>query len=128
MKIDKYNLRFIGVIIGMFLLSIVMWHYNYHGAGFAFIIMSLMFTVMFLYVSSKPREYFIRDERSIRINEKAGYHSFGILLTSMAIITMVDWKIEILYKDVGSLLFMFAMGSWIFLRWYYDKKGFEQDQ
>ena len=128
MKMDKYNLRFIGVIIGMFLLGGTLWHYDYHGAGFTFIIMSLMFTVMFLHVSSKPREYFIRDERSIRINEKAGYHAFMILLVCTSILVIADWKTEIYYKDVSSPLYIIALWSWIFLRWYYNKKGFDQTQ
>jgi uncharacterized membrane protein len=128
MKIDKYNLRFIGVIIGMFLLGLTLWYFDYHATGFAFTIMGLMFTVMFLHVASKPREYFLRDERSTHINEKAGYHTFIIVMVCMAIITVADWKIEIFYKDVGSSLYLIAMGSWSFLRRYYDKKGFEQNQ
>lgn len=109
-------------------MSFILWHFGYYGTGFAFIIMGLIFAVMFIYVSSKPREYFIRDERSVRNNEKAGYHAFWILLICISILTMTDWKVEILYKDVIAPLYVVVTGSWLFLRWYYDKKGFDQDQ
>jgi len=127
MNIDKYNLRFLGTIVILFLLGLTLWYLEYYGIGFGLIIVSLTLTVMFLYVSSKPREYFIRDERSVLINEKAGYHAFWILIMSMAILVMVDWHTELLYKEVSSLLYIIAMLSWSILRWYYDKKGFEQN-
>ena len=76
MNIDKYNLRFLETIAILFLLGLTLWYLEYYGIGFCLIIVSLTLTVMFLYVSSKPREYFIRDERSVLINEKAGYHAF----------------------------------------------------
>nr|WP_321496353.1 DUF2178 domain-containing protein [uncultured Methanolobus sp.] len=127
MNIDKYNLRFLETIAILFLLGLTLWYLEYYGIGFCLIIVSLTLTVMFLYVSSKPREYFIRDERSVLINEKAGYHAFWILIMSMAILVMVDWHTELLYKEVSSLLYIIAMLSWSILRWYYDKKGFEQN-
>lgn len=119
---DKYTLRGLTTILGMLLLGLILWQFQFYGGGAALIIMSLMLTVIFLYTATKPREYFIRDERTARINEKAGYHTFWILFVCLGILTMIDWHTELLYKDVSGPLAMIAMGSWVILRWYYDKK------
>ena len=124
---DKDTLRALALILGMLLLGLILWQFQFYGGGAALIIMALMLTVVFLHTATKPREYFIRDERSVRINEKAGYHAFSILLTCISILTMMNWFTEILYKDVSAPLFIIATGSWLILRWYYDKKGYGTD-
>lgn len=124
---DKYTLRGLATILGMLLLGLVLWQFQFYGGGAALIIMASMLTVIFLYTATKPREYFIRDERTVRINEKAGYHTFWILFICLGILTMIDWHTELLYKDVSYPLYMVATGSWVILRWYYDKKGYETD-
>ncbi|WP_135610151.1 DUF2178 domain-containing protein [Methanococcoides sp. AM1] len=115
------------IILGMFLLGLILWQFQFYGGGAALIIMASMLTVIFLYTATKPREYFIRDERSVRTNEKAGYHAFLILLICISILTVTDWSTDILYKDVSAPLAIIAMGSWSILKWYYDKKGYETD-
>ncbi|MDY0385867.1 MAG: DUF2178 domain-containing protein [Methanolobus sp.] len=124
---DKDTLRFLGVALGMLLLGLVLWQLQFYGIGTGIIIMGLVLTVMFLHTATKPREYFIRDERSVRINEKAGYHAFLILLICISILSMMNWFTDILYKDVSAPLVIIATGSWLILRWYYDKKGYGTD-
>lgn len=124
---DKDTLRFLGVALGMLLLGLLLWQFQFYGIGAALIIIASILTVMFLHTATKPREYFIRDERSVRINEKAGYHTFWILLICIGILTVIDWFTEILYKDVSAPLYIIGMASWVILRWYYDKKGYGTD-
>ncbi|KGK98484.1 hypothetical protein LI82_12370 [Methanococcoides methylutens] len=124
---DKHTLRGLATILGMLLLGLVLWQFQFYGAGASLIFMGLMLTVIFLYTATKPREYFIRDERTVRTNEKAGYHAFLILVMCLGILTMANWSTEILYKDVSGPLAIIALGSWNILRWYYDKKGYETD-
>ncbi|ABE52612.1 DUF2178 domain-containing protein [Methanococcoides burtonii] len=124
---DKYTLRGLALILGMLVLGLILWQFQFYGGSAALIIIASILTVMFLHTATKPQEYFIRDERSVRINEKAGYHAFWILVMCIAILTMMDWFTEILYKDVSAPLYIIGMGSWVTLRWYYDKKGYETD-
>jgi uncharacterized membrane protein len=120
-------MQFLDTILGMLLLGLILWQFQFYEVGGLLIIVASMLALMFLYTTTKPQEYFIRDERSERINEKAGYHTFWILFVCLAILTMVNWHTELLYKDVSSPLFMIAMGSWIIFRWYYYKKGYDSD-
>ncbi|MDA0524747.1 DUF2178 domain-containing protein [Methanococcoides alaskense] len=124
---DKYTLRGLALILGMLVLGLVLWQFQFYGGGASLIFMGLMLTVIFLHAATKPREYFIRDERTVRINEKAGYHAFLILLICISILTITNWFTEVLYKDVSAPLAIIATGSWLILRWYYDKKGYETD-
>lgn len=93
------------------------------GAGI--ILGGLMLTIMALYTSMKPKDYFIQDERSVRINEKAGYHAFWIMFGMGAFIRLVDlfWRLNIQFKDVASIYFVIGLYSWIILRWYYNKRS-----
>lgn len=81
-----------------------------------------------LRLASKPKDYFLQDERSVRIREKAGYHSYGI----MSLMAVIIWLLS-LSKLSASLtpliangvLFIWFIGSYSFLilNWYYNKKG-----
>jgi uncharacterized membrane protein len=124
---NKHTMQILNTILGMLLLGLILWQFQFYEVGGLLIIVASMLALMFLYTTTKPQEYFIRDERSERINEKAGYHTFWILFVCLAILTMVNWHTELLYKDVSSPLFMIAMGSWIIFRWYYYKKGYDSD-
>ena len=126
-RTDKYTLRGLALILGMLVLGLILWQFQFYGASASLIFMGLMLTVIFLYTATKPREYFIRDERTVRINEKAGYHAFLILLICISILTMMNWFAEILCKDVSGPLAIIATGSWLILRWYYNKKGYGTD-
>ena len=57
------------------------------GAGI--ILGGIMLTLMSLYVSTKPKDHFLKDERSVRINEKAGYHAFGITIMMIGLINTI---------------------------------------
>jgi uncharacterized membrane protein len=90
--------------------------------------MALMLCVMFLYASFQPREHFIRDERSVRVTEKAGYHAFWVLLVSTSFLNIPGSPLRTLYfKDVSAPLFLIGLYSFLILKWYYNKKGFESD-
>ncbi len=124
---DKHTMQFLATIVGMLLLGLVLWQFQLYGGSAALIIMGTMLTIIFLYTATKPREHFIRDERTVRINEKAGYHAFLIVLIFIAILTVISWHTELLYKDVNGPLTIIAIWPWLILRWYYDKKGYDSD-
>jgi uncharacterized membrane protein len=127
-RFDKYSVRFLTAIAGTFLLGVVLCYSPYPWIGGTFIIVGLMLCVMFLYVSSKPPEHFIRDERSVRVTEKAGYHAFWILLVSTSVLNAPGSPFRTLYvKDISAPLFLIGLYSWLILKWYYNKRGFEKD-
>jgi len=46
----------------------------------------LMGFIIGLRLASKPKDYFMEDERSVRIKEKAGYQAYEIIVSVAAII------------------------------------------
>ena len=92
------------------------------GAGIIF--GGIMLALMGLYNSTKPKDYFIQDERSVRIKERAGYHVLLIILVMISFIQLIDifWKLNIQFKGVASILFVVGVYSWVVLRWYYNKR------
>ena len=83
-----------------------------------------------LRIASKPVDYFIEDERSVRIKEKAGYSAHG-MMTYVAVIIMVLKMLEISPSLTPSsdffdgVLVMWVIGLYAFLilKWYYGKTG-----
>jgi len=61
----------------------------------------------------------------VRVNEKAGYHAFWILLATMALVQSIAmfWRLDLSYKSVSPDIFFVGMLSFVILRWYYNRKG-----
>ncbi len=129
MKIDKNILQFFAMSLVIILLgaSLIIFFQEKQVQlfGTGMILSGIMLTVMGLYISVKPKDYFIQDERSVRIKEKAGYQALLIIIIMICIIHSIDlfWKLNILFKDIAPLLFIIGMYSWIILKWYGGKKG-----
>ena len=130
---DKDILRCLGMGLGMVLLGIIIlwivpdvvgrtWTFPYVIGGI-FILGGIILTLMCLYTATKTKEDLIQDERSVRINEKAGYHAFWILIGCIALLVVVDRYSKLMFKDVDGPLFIVGMFSFVVLRWYYDKRG-----
>ena len=122
---DKDILRFLGMSLGVVLLGLIMWRFQIYSIGGGLILGGIILTIMCLFIATKPKEYFTQDERSKRINEKAGYHTFWIIIGSIVLLGIVDLYSKLMFKDVYAPLYIIGMFSWIILRWYYSKKGEE---
>lgn len=128
-RIDKNILQFFGMSLVMILSGALMIAFfqakqvQMFGAGIIF--GGIMLALMSLYYSTKPKEYFIQDERSVRIKEKAGYHAFWIILLMISYMQLIDifLKLNIQFKDVAPIFFIVGMYSWFILRWYYNRRG-----
>ena len=96
--------------------------YSYFGIGFALLLMGI---VAIIVAAITPEEYLIQDERSARVEEKAGYHAFCSLLLMMALLQAIGciWGLNFNFKDVLPDLFIAGIWSWIMLRWYYNRGG-----
>jgi len=129
LRVDKNSLRFSGIAALLILAGILMLCFlsnsAYFGIGFALIIMGIIMIVSAIITAATPKEDMIRDERSVRINEKAGYHAFCILLVTMALLQLIGmiWRLNFNFKAVIPDLFIVGVGSWIILRWHYNQRG-----
>lgn len=119
------------VLLGIIILWIVpdvvgrTWTFPFHYViGGIFILVGIILTLMCLYTATKTKEDLIQDERSVRINEKAGYHAFWILIGTMALVQLIAmlWRLNLNYKSVSPDIFIVGMFSFVILRWYYNRR------
>ena len=126
---DKYILRFIGIAVLLIITGILMMSFlpgfTYPGIGFAMILMGVVAITIATITAARPKDDLIRDERSNRIKEKAGYHAFWILLVTMSLVQLISifGRLNLDYRGVSPKLFLVGMGSWIMLTWYYNRRG-----
>ena len=122
---DKDILRFLGMGLGLVLLGIIIlrivpdvvgrtWTFPYVIGGL-FILGGTMLIIMSLCTATKTREDLVQDERSVRINEKAGYHAFWILIGTMALVQLIAmfWRLNLNYKSVSPDIFIVGMFSFV---------------
>ena len=88
------------------------------------IVAGLLMFVILLHTATKPETELVADERVTRVNEKAGYHAFGILLGTMALVQSIAMfgRLNLSYKSVSPDIFIIGMPSFIILRWYYNRR------
>ncbi|MEA1945202.1 MAG: DUF2178 domain-containing protein, partial [Euryarchaeota archaeon] len=81
---DRDILHFSGIAVLLVLAGILMMSFlsgpTYFGIGSVLIIMGVIVIIIAVIAAATPKEDLIQDERSVRVNEKAGYHAFWILL------------------------------------------------
>lgn len=131
---DKDILRCLGMGLGMVLLGIIIlwivhdvvgrtWTFPYVIGGI-FILAGIMLIIMSLCTATKTREDLVQDERSVRINEKAGYHAFWILIGTISLVQLMAmlWRLNLNYKSVSPDIFIVGMFSFVVLRWYYNRR------
>ena len=130
MKIRKDNdiLRFSGIAVLLILAGILIMSFlsgpTYFGIGSVLIIMGIIAIIIAIIAAATPKEDLIQDERSVRVNEKAGYHAFWILFVTMAFVQGIAmfWRLDLSYKSVSPDIFFVGMFSFVMLRWYYNRR------
>lgn len=124
---DKYILRFFGMSLSMILLgtiiSIFIKSMFFIGGGL--ILGGFVLLVSGLYVSTKPMEYFMPDERIKKNTAIAGYHAFWLVLLIITIFNMIEMSSpsSVKYLDASTVIMLVGVYSFLSLRWYYNKKG-----
>ena len=128
-RIDKDILRFSSIAALLILAGILIMSFlsdpTYFGIGSVLILMGIIAIVIAIGVAARPKEDLIQDERSVRVNEKAGYHAFWILLVTMALVQSIAMfgRLDLSYKSVSPDIFIVGMFSFVILRWYYNRRG-----
>lgn len=126
---DKDILRFSGIAVLLILAGILMMCFlpgpTYFRIGSVLIIMGVIAIIIAIIAAARPKEDLIQDERSVRVNERAGYHAFMILLATMALVQSIAMfgRLDLSYKSVSPDIFIIGMFSFVILRWYYNRKG-----
>lgn len=84
----------------------------------------LMFAIL-LHTATKPETELVADERVARINERAGYVAFWLVLLSITILFWSDraWSIGIELVDMYYAAMFIGIISWSVLRLHYSRKG-----
>jgi len=90
----------------------------------------LMGFIIGLRLASKPKDYFMEDERSGRIKEKAGYYTYEIMVSVAAIIMFLNIvklspSLTPSNDFLGGALLIWVIGlySFLILKWYFNKNG-----
>ena len=130
LRIEKDIIRLLGIgggliFIGILLTTFLSYSTIFFGVGSLFILMGIITIIMATYVGAKVKDDLIKDERSVRINEKAGYHAFWILIGGMGVFQLINMlgRLKLSYSDTMPILFIMGAYSWIIFKWYYNKKG-----
>ncbi|MDD5616757.1 MAG: DUF2178 domain-containing protein [Candidatus Methanoperedens sp.] len=121
------GISFIGILIGLFLFFLIE---PLGVLGFILILGGFMGLLIALFAASKPGCDLVRDERLIKNAEKAGYHSFLILMFIAAIIVFLRMlklspSLTPSYElfDAANSLYLIGLLSYIILYRYYKWKG-----
>ena len=127
---DKDILSFIGVGLITILLGSVALFFQIGSKtimvlGGISILVGIMMCIMALVASTKPKSELVQDERITRINEKAGYVAFWIVLLAVTILYWADkiWSLGVELKDMYSAVLLFGLYLWFILRWFYNKRS-----
>ncbi|SNQ61322.1 DUF2178 domain-containing protein [Candidatus Methanoperedens nitratireducens] len=125
---DRGFLLFVGVCLGIILAGIVVVLLNKPFVGFGIILNGLLMIVFRFYLlSTKPKEYFLQDERSVRIREKAGYNAYIATLIVIFLLMAFGSTIPLIgnanYRDVSAFIFFAGLSCFSIFNWYYSKKG-----
>jgi len=124
---DKDILHFIGMSLGMVLLGAIisLFIHSIFFIGFGFILGGLALLVSGLYTGTKPRTDVMIDERVLRINEKAGYHTYWMIMGIAGVLWVLDiyLKLNMNLSDGLALITFFGLYAFLVLRYYFGKKG-----
>jgi hypothetical protein len=123
---DKDILHFFGMSLGMILFGLIISFFIQPiviGAGLIF--GGFVLLVIGLHASTKPKEYYIPDERVTKNTDKAGHHAFWSVLLVITVLNMIEISspLSIKYLDGSTVIMLVGIYSFLILRWYYNKIG-----
>ena len=129
-RANKKILRSMGVSLSVIVLAAAILTFGTTSRAVSFISLGLivagmlMFAIL-LHTATKPETELMADERVARINERAGYVAFWLVLLSITILFWSDraWSIGIELVDIYYAAMFIGLISWSVLRWHYSRKG-----
>jgi len=129
-RANKKILLSMGVSLSGIVLAVVLLTVGTTSGAMSFISLGLIVAGMLmfaisLHTATKPETELTADERVARINERAGYVAFWLVLLSITILFWSDraWSIGIELVDMYYAATFIGIISWSVIRWYYGIKG-----
>ena len=129
-RTDKKILLPMGVSLSVIVLAVVILTFGTTSRTQVFISLGLIVAGMLmfaisLHAATKPETELVADERVARINEKAGYAAFWLVLLSITLLFWSDraWSLGIELVDMYYTAMVVGIISWSVLRWHYSRKG-----
>ena len=129
-RTNKKILRSMGVSLSVIVLAAAMLTFGTPSEAMPFISLGLIVSGMLmfaisLHTATKPETELVADKRVARINERAGYVAFWLVLLSITILFWSDraWSIGIELVDMYYAAMVVGTISWSILRWHYGRKG-----
>ncbi len=110
-------------IFGLILISsgFILWILRIHPLAMGLFVSGVVFLISRAVYLRKPLTDRIIDERVVRINEKAGYYAFWILISSLAMATTSSWYFELKPTYTLEALGLIGLYSFFILRYYFSK-------
>jgi uncharacterized membrane protein len=129
MREDKKIMFGMGVSLSVIVLAAAILTFGTPSRAMSFISLGLivagmlMFAIL-LHAATKSETELVADERVTRINEKAGYVAFWMVLLSITILFWADraWSVGIELVDMYCVTMFVGIISWSLRRWHYSRK------
>ena len=129
-RTDKNILLHRGVSLSVIVLAVAILPFGMTSRAQVFlslglIVAGLLMLATSLHTATKPETELVADERVARINEKAGYAAFWLVLLSITLLFWSDraWSLGIELVDMYYTAMVVGIISWSVLRWHYSRKG-----
>jgi len=124
-RTDKDVLQFLGMGLGIVALGAILLVFFHAKAGIIFVMIGTLTVLVGLRFATKPKDFFMQDERSIRINEKAGNYAFWAVMTVILAMWVLRaarlWDPD--FMDAFSMVLFIGIYGRIIMRLYYNRKG-----
>ncbi len=115
------------LIVGLLMLisGLAFWIIKLYPIGAGLLITGVVFLIAQVINLRKPESERILDERAERINEKAGFHAFWILILSLAVTTALSWYFDLKLRETLTYVSLVGIYSFVILRVYFSRRGLE---
>jgi|Deesub1362A_J573_1020465.scaffolds.fasta_scaffold01437_7 uncharacterized membrane protein len=113
--------------ISMILVGLLFLLFKIHPLAIGLILGGVVLFISSLYYAKKPETEVIVDERIRKINDRAGHYAFWITLFLLSAIFWMSFfkPFRVSLREAYEIVLLGGLYSWIFLRFYFSKKGLE---
>lgn len=114
--VRSLKLGFLTIITGL-----ILWNFRFHLLGAGLVIAGVISLIVQAVNLRKPEFDRVLDERVERINEKSGFCSFWVLISSLAAFRALSWYFELELESVLEYAFLIGIFSFIIFRFHFSR-------
>ena len=109
----------------MLLVGLLLWLSKIHSLEGGLFLEGVVLLISNLYYTGKPETEII-VERIKKVDDRAGHYAFWITLSLLSAIFWMSFfkPLRASLKEVYEIVLLIGIYSWIFLRFYFSRKGF----